>query len=70
LSYSLTTIGNIFSETSEEIFDSIILFICCALISWTVIWMNTHGRKFSDQAKNISNSVLANKLPSYNVNCY
>lgn len=53
----ITTIAGLFDGNGQEIVNAVILLTAVALISWHVIWMNSHGRELSRHMKAVGKSV-------------
>lgn len=52
-------ISNSFGGTGQEMINAIILLIASGFISWTIIWMQKHGRKLSSTIKSKGREVEA-----------
>jgi len=51
-------IATSFEGAGQEIVNASILFIAVGLISWHVIWMNSHGRKIAHEMRAKAKSVM------------
>ena len=51
----------------QEVFNGSVLLLAAAMIAWTTIWMQTHGRELAQKIKQVSNSVREGELPLYSV---
>ncbi len=51
--------------TGQELFNAGILFVAVAMIGWTVIWMQKHGRELSQRIKRVGAAVSNGELPLY-----
>lgn len=47
----------------QEMLNATILLIAAALIAWTVLWMNRHGRELTQHLKQVGQSVLKGEKP-------
>jgi high-affinity iron transporter len=52
-------IANAFEGTGQEIVNAAVLFIAVGLISWHVVWMNSHGRRMAAEMRAIGHKVAA-----------
>lgn len=50
-------IANSFQGAGQEIVNASILFLAVGLISWHVVWMNSHGRKIAQDMRAVGKSV-------------
>jgi high-affinity iron transporter len=49
----------------QEIFNACVLFAAVAMITWTVVWMQSHGREISQKIKQVGAAVSSGELPLY-----
>lgn len=49
----------------QEIFNASIMFIAVGFLSWTIIWMKTHGRKMVQEIKEVGADVLSGDKSVY-----
>lgn len=49
----------------QEIFNAIIMFTAVAFLSWTVVWMKTHGRKLAQTIHETGQQVLEGNKSVY-----
>ena len=49
----------------QEIFNASVMFIAVGFLSWTVIWMKTHGRKLAQNLKAVGQDVLSGDKAAY-----
>ncbi|MDX2073815.1 MAG: FTR1 family protein [Alphaproteobacteria bacterium] len=47
----------------QEIFNGTVLLLAAAMIAWTTIWMQTHGRVLSQKIKKVGADVMEGSLP-------
>lgn len=47
----------------QEIFNGSVLLVAAAMIAWTTIWMQTHGRELSQKIKEVGAHVRDGQLP-------
>ncbi|HEU0118115.1 MAG TPA: FTR1 family protein [Alphaproteobacteria bacterium] len=50
-------ISTLFQGTGQEIVNAVILFLAVGLISWHIVWMNSHGRQLAEEMRAIGKSV-------------
>ena len=49
----------------QEMLNATILLIAAALIGWTTLWMNHHGRELSQHFKAVGQAVIKGQKPMY-----
>ena len=49
----------------QEIFNAGIMFVAVGFLSWTVIWMKTHGRQLAQNLKTVGQDVMAGNKSKY-----
>lgn len=49
----------------QEIFNAAIMFIAVGFLSWTIIWMKTHGRQMAQDIKDLGKSVMEGNKSIY-----
>ena len=49
----------------QEIFNAAIMFVAVGFLSWTVIWMKTHGRQLAQNLKEVGKDVLQGNKSIY-----
>ncbi|HOO82257.1 MAG TPA: FTR1 family protein [Alphaproteobacteria bacterium] len=49
----------------QEIFNAGVMFIAVGFLSWTVIWMKTHGRQLAQNIKAVGADVMAGDKSAY-----
>ena len=49
----------------QEIFNAAVMFIAVAFLSWTVIWMKTHGRQLAQNLKAVGADVMSGNKSIY-----
>lgn len=49
----------------QEMLNAAILFVAAALIGWTTLWMNRHGRRLSENFKRIGQDITQGNKPIY-----
>ncbi len=49
----------------QEIFNAVVMFIAVGFLSWTVIWMKTHGRQLAQNLKAVGADVLTGDKSVY-----
>lgn len=58
-------IASAMEGVGQEVFNACILLAAAAMIGWTVIWMQTHGRELSAKFNNVGKSVREGETPLY-----
>jgi high-affinity iron transporter len=58
-------ISNAINGIGQEVFNAAIMFLAVGFLSWTVIWMKTHGRQLAQNLKNVSEDVLSGDKSIY-----
>ena len=53
------------SGMGQEMLNATILLIAAALIGWTTLWMNHHGRELAQHFKEVGKSVIKGQKPMY-----
>lgn len=58
-------ISKLSTQLGEHVFHAIVLFIASSLITWSMLWMQKHGREIASQMKEVSHSISAGQTPLY-----
>ncbi|MGB0719542.1 MAG: FTR1 family iron permease [Bdellovibrionales bacterium] len=58
-------IANAIDGVGQEIFNAAVMFIAVGFLSWTVIWMKTHGRELAQNLKAVGADVMAGDKSAY-----
>lgn len=58
-------ISHAMNGVGQEIFNALIIFIAVGFLSWTVIWMKTHGRVMAHSLKEKGQAVLNGEKSIY-----
>lgn len=53
------------TNLGQHVFHAVILLTAAALISWSVIWMQQHGRQMTTQMRDLTTSIKAGNTPLY-----
>lgn len=53
------------TNLGQHVFHAIILLVASALISWSVIWMQQHGREMTAQMRDLSVAINTGTKPLY-----
>ncbi len=56
-----SAISNAFDGQGQEYFNAIIVFITCALLIYTVVWMKRYGKGISNKIKDVSSNIYTGK---------
>ncbi len=59
------SISQAIDGVGQEIFNATIMFVAVGFLSWTVIWMKTHGQQLATNLKQVGKDVVAGKKPLY-----
>lgn len=51
----------------QEVFNATVLGLAAAMIAWTVIWMQQHGRELAAKIKQVGKAVTDGDLPLYSL---
>jgi high-affinity iron transporter len=58
-------INGLATQLGQHVFHALVLFMASGLITWSVIWMQKHGREIAARMKEVSLSVSSGKSPLY-----
>lgn len=58
-------INNLATQLGQHVFHALVLFTASALIAWSVIWMQKHGREIAMRMKEVSLAVSSGRSPLY-----
>lgn len=53
------------TRLGQHVFNALVLFLAAGLISWSVIWMQKHGRIIAAQMKQMGQSIQNGSVPLY-----
>lgn len=65
IAFFTDTISQAIDGIGQEIFNACVMFAAAGLLSWTVIWMKTHGRNMAQNLKEVGNDVLSGNKSAY-----
>lgn len=65
IAFFTESISQMVEGMGQEIFNAIIMFTAVIFLSWTVIWMKTHGRELAQNLKQVGQDVIAGDKSSY-----
>lgn len=65
IAFFTDAISNAVDGMGQEVFNACIMFVAVGFLSWTVIWMKTHGRKLAQNLQEMGRAVVAGKRSSY-----
>lgn len=51
----------------QELFNGTVLLVASAMIAWTTIWMQTHGRQITKKMKEVGASIRDGDVPLYSL---
>lgn len=58
IAFFTETISQAIDGVGQEIFNASVMFIAVGFLSWTVIWMKTHGRELAQNLKAVGADVM------------
>lgn len=59
------TISQAIDGVGQEVFNAAIMFIAVGFLSWTVIWMKTHGRQLARHLNEVGADIVAGRKSLY-----
>lgn len=59
IAFFTESISQAIDGVGQEVFNASVMFIAVGFLSWTVIWMKTHGRELAQNLKSVGQDVLA-----------
>ena len=65
IAFFTDSISQAIDGVGQEIFNACVMFIAVGFLSWTVIWMKTHGRELAQNLKAVGADVLAGDKSVY-----
>lgn len=65
IAFFTDSIANAIDGVGQEIFNATIIFIAVGFLSWTVIWMKTHGRHLAQDLKAVGKAVVEGEKSAY-----
>lgn len=60
-------ISSAMEGVGQEIFNALILSVAVAMIVWTVVWMQSHGRALAQKMKQVGKAVSEGDVPLYSL---
>jgi|CXWL01.1.fsa_nt_gi high-affinity iron transporter len=61
------SISSAMEGVGQEIFNAAILSVAVAMIIWTVVWMQSHGRAIAQKMKQVGKAVSDGDVPLYSL---
>ena len=58
IAFFTESIAGAIDGMGQEIFNAAVMFVAVGFLSWTVIWMKTHGRELAQKLKNVGDEVV------------
>jgi high-affinity iron transporter len=58
-------IVSVATQLGQHLFHALVLFIAATLITWSVVWMQKHGREIALHMKELSQSISQGQTPLY-----
>lgn len=58
IAFFTESIANAIDGMGQEIFNAAVMFVAVGFLSWTVIWMKTHGRELAQKLKTVGDEVV------------
>ena len=65
LAFFTDTVSQAIDGMGQEIFNATIMFLAVGFLSWTVIWMKTHGRDLARHIKAVGEDVKSGNKSAY-----
>ncbi len=65
IAFFTDTISQAVEGVGQEIFNATIMFVAVGFLSWTVIWMKTHGRKLAQNLREMGQAVVNGNKSAY-----
>lgn len=65
IAFFTQSISQAIEGMGQEIFNAAVMFIAVGFLSWTVIWMKTHGRELAQNLKKVGADVVAGNKSIY-----
>jgi len=65
IAFFTQSISEAIDGIGQEVFNAAIMFTAVAFLSWTVIWMKTHGRQLAQNIKAVGADVVSGKKSAY-----
>ena len=65
IAFFTDSISQAMEGVGQEIFNASIMFIAVGFLSWTVIWMKTHGRKLAQNLREMGQAVAKGDKSTY-----
>lgn len=65
IAYFTDTISEMIDGVGQEVFNASIMFIAVGFLSWTVIWMKTHGRELARHLNEVGAEVMNGRKSAY-----
>ncbi|MGH1404279.1 MAG: FTR1 family iron permease [Alphaproteobacteria bacterium] len=65
IAFFTDTISDAVEGMGQEIFNATIMFIAVGFLSWTVIWMKTHGRELAKHLNEVGADVVQGRKSLY-----
>ncbi len=65
IAFFTDTISQAIDGVGQEIFNAAIMFIAVGFLSWTVVWMKTHGRKLASNLSAVGQEIARGDKSSY-----
>ncbi len=65
IAFFTDSISQAIDGVGQEIFNAIIMFVAVGFLSWTVIWMKTHGRELANNLNAVGQDVVQGKKSFY-----
>ena len=63
LAYFTEGLSQAMEGKAQEVFNAAVLFVAAVMIAWTVVWMQAHGRRMTENLKRIGKEVAGNEKP-------
>ncbi len=65
IAFFTDTISQAIDGMGQEIFNAAVMFVAVGFLSWTVVWMKTHGRQLAQNIKAVGADVMSGDKSAY-----
>ena len=65
IAFFTDSISQAIDGMGQEIFNAGVMFVAVGFLSWTVVWMKTHGRQLAQNLKAVGQEVMAGDKSAY-----
>lgn len=65
IAFFTDSISQAIDGVGQEVFNAGVMFLAVGFLSWTVIWMKTHGRELANRLKEVGHDVMSGRKSAY-----